>query len=232
MIEFCKRYVFPNFALKLLSLLLAVTLWLAIAGEPVGEMAFNVPVELQRVPENLEISSETVPQAQVRVRAAEHVLRGLSGGDIHAVLDLRELGPARAGEKTFELTKTQIRVPYGVEVVQFLPAYFHLSFDKRAWRRVEVRPRVTGQPAPGFQIAGIESEPAWVTIVGPERRVQKVESAVTDPIDATGVAKTATFHARAYVTDPLVRLGQSSEVRVTVVPARTAEQPGHASHRP
>jgi len=227
MIQFFKRYVFHNLALKLFSLLLAVALWLAIAGEPVGEIAFSVPVEFHNVPQNLEISSETIPQAQVRVRASEHVLRGLSPGDLHVVLDLRELKQARAGEKTFELTPAQIQAPHGAEVVQILPAYFHLSFDQRASRTVELRPRVTGRLASGFQIVRIESEPRAVVIVGPEKRVQKVENATTDPVDATGVAGRTTFLTRAYVTDPLVRLGQPSQVRVTVVTGKISA-PGEA----
>jgi hypothetical protein len=43
-----------------------------------------------------------------------------------------------------------------------------------------------------------------------------VETAITDPVDASGVVGTATFSTHAYVSDPLVRLVDPGPIRVTV----------------
>ncbi len=53
----------------------------------------------------------------------------------------RTFGP---GERTFDLTSRQVRVPQDLEVVQIIPSQFQLSFDSRMTRSVEVRPRVIG----------------------------------------------------------------------------------------
>ena len=95
MMSFLRRWVLHNFWLKILSLLLATGLWLAISPdqEP-AEVAVRVPIEFQHVPPHLEISSVTIPEAQIRVRGPERLIRELRSTDIHAEL---ELGDAQAG---------------------------------------------------------------------------------------------------------------------------------------
>ena len=63
--DFLRRHVLHNFGLKLLSLALAVALWLAVTRDPVAEVAVDVPIEFHNIPQNLEISSENVPRAQI-----------------------------------------------------------------------------------------------------------------------------------------------------------------------
>ena len=115
MIGFFKRYVLHNLGLKVLSLLLATGLWLAIARDPVAEVSIRVPIEFLHVGDNLEISSELIPEAQIRVRGPGRFIRQLRATDVHAELDLRD---AKPGERTFDLTAQEIRRPQDVEVVQ------------------------------------------------------------------------------------------------------------------
>jgi YbbR domain-containing protein len=211
--NFFRKYVLHNFALKLISLLAAVLLWVAVVKEPVAEVVISVPIEFRNAPEHLEISSEQVPQAQVRVRGPVGSVRQLTPSDIHAVVDLRSSQP---GERTYDLNPSRIAVPRDVEVEQVIPSQFRITLDRSASKQVEVRPRVTGTFASGYRIANVTSDPAMVTIAGPSRHVQDVDAAITDPIDATGVVGKATFTANPYVTDPMVRVINSSPIRVTV----------------
>jgi YbbR domain-containing protein len=211
--DFLRKYVFHNFGLKLLSLAVAVLLWMAVTRDPVAEIAINVPVEFHNAPEHLEISSETIPQVQVRVRGPVREVRDLSPAEVHAVIDMANVQP---GERTYDLSSKHIHVPDGVQVVQTVPAQIRISFDKRETRQVEVKPRVIGMFATGYRIEKVTPTPAMVTIVGPATHVRGVETAITDPVDASGVVGTATFSTHAYVSDPLVRLADTSPIRVTV----------------
>ena len=52
--ELFRRYVLHNFGLKVLSLLLATGLWMAISPEnQPAEMALRVPIEFHQVPDNI-----------------------------------------------------------------------------------------------------------------------------------------------------------------------------------
>ena len=215
MIAFFKRYVFRNFFLKVLSLLLAFLLWLSISrDEQPAEVAIRAPIVFQHVPEQLEISSESIPEAQIRVRAPERTIRQLKTNEVQAEIDLNGV---KSGERTFDLTSQQVRHPRDVEIEQVVPSQLHLSFDSRSTREVEIRPRVTGNFATGEQIVKVDADPPRVTITGPRRHVERIDAATTDPIDATGTLGTGMFSTNVYVADPLVQVEQPTSVRVMVV---------------
>ena len=97
MMSFLRRWVLHNFWLKVLSLLLATGLWLAIApDQQPAEVTLRVPIEFRHVPAQLEISSVTIPEAQIRVRGPERMIRELRPTDIHADLDLKDAETGRA----------------------------------------------------------------------------------------------------------------------------------------
>ncbi len=212
--SFFREYVLHNLGLKLLSLLLAVGLWLAISRDPPTEVAFDVPIEFHNIPDNLEISSEHIPEAQIRVRGPARIVRQLQRSDVHTEVDLAGVKP---GERTFDLSSQQVRHMRGLEVVQVIPSQVHLAFDIRATRQVKVNPRVTGTFARGYDIGEVITTPPTITISGPKRRVERVEEAITDPIDASGDINRATFVTHAYVADPLVQVVNTDPVHVTVV---------------
>lgn len=223
MISFFKRYVLHNLGLKVLSLVLATGLWVAIARDPVAEVAIRVPIEFLHVADNLEISSEVIPEAQIRVRGPGRFVRQLRSTDVHAELDLRG---AKPGERTFDLTSQEIRRPQDLEVVQVVPSQVHLAFDTRLTREVEIHARVTGTFVAGLQIAKVEVDPERITITGPRHHVEKVDSATTDPVDASGTRTRATFATNVYVADPLVQVAQPTSIHVTVI-MEAAGSTGH-----
>ena len=133
MSDLFRRYVLHNFWLKVFSLLAASALWYAVAREPTAEIAFTVPIEFQHVPDNMEIASERVPDAQIRIRGPQRLIREVAASQIHPVIDLSRSKP---GERTYDLRHSEISVPQGVEVVQVVPTQFLMELDRRATRMV------------------------------------------------------------------------------------------------
>src|SRR5271154_115761 len=212
--DFLRRYVFHNLGLKLISLGLAVGLWLAVARDPMAEVAVNVPIEFHNMPDNLEISAENIPTAQIRLRGAERLVHQLRSSDVYVEIELANLKP---GERTFDLTDHQIHRPAGLEVVQVVPSQVHFAFDDRLVRRIPVQPRVVGSFATGYQIGQVVADPAFVTISGPKKHVEAVETATTDPVDVSGAMNRVSFSRHAYVSDPLVQVSDPNPVRITVI---------------
>ena len=225
MITLFKRYVVHNFSLKLLSLVLATGLWFMIArDEQPAEVAIRAPIVFQHVPQEVEISSESIPEAQIRVRGPERTVRQLKTSEVQAEIDLTGVKP---GERTFDLTSQQVRHPRDVEVKQVVPSQLHLAFDTRSTREVEIRPRVTGNFATGEQIIKIDTDPPRIIITGPRHHVDKIDAATTDPIDATGTLGSAVFTTNVYVSDPLVQVEQATSIRVTVVVQKVGSPTTH-----
>ncbi|HEY7353270.1 MAG TPA: CdaR family protein [Terriglobales bacterium] len=215
--EFFRRHVFHNLSLKIVSLLLATGLWLAVSSEPTSEAAVNVAIVFRNMPEDLEISSEHIPVAQIRVRGPERSVRRLQPSDVHAELDLTGMKP---GERTFDLTAHQIGLPDKLQPVQIVPSQIHLVFDKRVTKVVPVAPRVVGTFATGYEISQITTDPLTVHIVGPQKSIADVQNAITDPIDVTGLIDRTSVSRHAYVSDPLVQVSDSRPVRVTIIMER------------
>jgi len=224
MIALFKRYVVHNFLLKVLSLLLATGLWFLLSHEQPAEVALRAPVVFENVPPHLEISSESIPEAQIRVRGPDRIIRQLQANEVRAEINLAD---AKPGERTYDLTSQQVRHPRDVTVVQVVPSQLHLAFDSRLTREVEIHPRVTGNFATGEQIVQVEADPPRVTITGPLHHVEKVNAATTDPVDATGTRGSALFTTNAYVPDPLVQVVQPTSVRVTVTVQKIGSSSPH-----
>ena len=223
--DFFRNYIFNNLWLKIVALVLAFLLWWAVSHDPTVEAVITAPLEFHHAPESLEMSVEGPSQVQVRVRGPERTVRRLSPADVQAIVDL---SGAHAGERTFDLTARQVHLPDATEVVQIEPSQVRINFDRSAMRTVEVRPRVIGSLVTGYHIVDVSANPSQINIVGPQRRVDEVNDAITDPVDATGVVGSATFTTHAYVTDPLVRVQKPEAIHVTVTTAKNPK--GENSH--
>ncbi len=211
---FAQRIFVQNIGLKTVSLLLAIGLWLVVARDPTAEVEMKVPIEFQNFPNNLEIDSANVTDVQVRVRGPERLIHRLQTADVRAEVNLASVRP---GEQTFDLNGGQVHVPQDLQVVQVNPPQFHVSFDDRARRVVEVRPRVIGNFASGMRVERVIADPPSIAITGPRRHVEKVDAAITDPVDASGAMTQATFVTQAYVPDPLIQVEHPTPIRVTVI---------------
>jgi hypothetical protein len=106
-------------------------------------------------------------------------------------------------------------------VVQVVPGEFHIRFDRRTSRQVAIKPRVEAKLAPGYEIQSVTTEPPMAMVEGPETRVNAVEAATTDAVDASGTLGRAVFSASAYVDDPMVHVVTPTHVRVIVVTGKT-----------
>jgi YbbR domain-containing protein len=209
---------FRHLGLKVLSVVLALLLWMIVSGEETVERGLRVPLELQQVPAGLELSGEVPATVDVRVRGASGTLSRVSTGDVVAVLDLRN---ARSGRRLFPLTPKDVRVPFGVEIVQVQPSALAMAFEPSASRRVPVMPAVDGRPAPGYVVGALDADPKTVEVIGPESAVRRASEALTEPVSVSGARERVQQSVTLGLLDPSLRLKNAGTATVTVqiVPA-------------
>jgi YbbR domain-containing protein len=204
---------FRHLGLKVWSVVLAVVLWLAVSGDESVERGLRVPLELQQFPAGLELQGDAPALVDVRVRGESSALGRVGAGDIVAVLDLKT---ARPGRRLFQLTPEQVRVPFGVEVVQVTPSSLALAFEKSATRALPVVPAVEGVPAAGFVVGKPVASPATVEVVGPEGAVVRATEALTEPVSVVGARQDVTETVNVGFQDPALRLKTPKQATVTV----------------
>ncbi len=214
--------IFNYFWLKLLSLGLAVLLWLVVSGGQIVERSLRVSLELQQFPAGLELQNEPPSGVDVRVRGEAGALARLSQADLVAVLDLEEAGP---GRRLFHLGPDEVQTPYGVEVVQVAPSSVNLVFERTETRTVPVEPSIEGHTAQGYSLGEVVSAPAQVEIVGPASVVSRADRALTETIDVEGATAPVRRTVRIGLADPHLRLkaGQTTAVvTIQVLPIDAA----------
>jgi len=209
---------FRHLGLKALSLVLALLLWMIVSGEETVERGLRVPLELQQVPAGLELTGEVPATVDVRVRGASGTLSRVSTGDVVAVLDLRN---AQSGRRLFPLTPKDVRVPFGVEIVQVQPSALAMAFEPSASRRVTVIPAVDGRPAPGYVVGSLEADPKTVEVIGPETAVRRATEALTEPVSVAGARDRVQQSVTLGLIDPSLRLKNvgTATVTIQIVPA-------------
>ncbi len=204
---------FRHIGLKILSLTLAALLWLVVAGEQIVERALRIPLEFTNLPAQLELVGEPPTVVDVRVRGSSGALSRVATGELVAVLDLRT---ARAGQRLFHLTGTDVRAPFGIEVVQISPSNVSVAFEPSATKVVPVVPGLEGEPADGYVVGTIKSDPATVEIVGPTSAVARLTAAITEPVSVAGATSPVSDMVNIGVADPSVRLMEPGSAEVTV----------------
>jgi YbbR domain-containing protein len=221
--EFFRRYVVNDLRLKILALAIAIGLWWVLGRDPTVESIVTAPIEFRHAPGNLLMTSSSPFEIEVTVTGPERTVRTLKPSDISAVLDLTGVKP---GEQTFDLGSRQVQVPRGVTVTRVVPSQIHIDFNPSATRSVEVHPRVIGSFVSGYGIVDVSADPATITIEGPENHVKAIDTAITDPVDVSGVMGKATFTTHVYVPDPLVRVQHPAPIHVTVTTGKSSAGAG------
>jgi YbbR domain-containing protein len=208
-----RQLLTQNLGWKLLSLLLAVALWMAIAREPEVATSLSVPVEFKNMRDDLDISGNLPDRVFLEVRGPSGRLTRDNLSAVAAVLDLSD---AQAGQRTYNIRGRNLNLPAGVVFYRAVPSQLTLRFDQLAIKNEPVEPVFVNKPA-SYRIVSQEFSPVQVRIRGSEDRVQAINQIKTDPMDLSGVAGEQVFHTHLNVGDAQVRLvDTSSDITVRV----------------
>ncbi|MBW2316268.1 MAG: YbbR-like domain-containing protein, partial [Deltaproteobacteria bacterium] len=101
-----------------------------------------------------------------------------------------------------------------------------VTFEPRASRVVRVRPEISGEPAEGFAVAGVDLSPTEVRIEGARREVRRRGEVGTEAIDGGGLEETVTREVKVSLTRPNVWLvgDEPIEARIRIKPANVARK--------
>ena len=165
------RWFVRDWKLKLVSLVLAMCLWLLIvpSEKMYSEKALTIPLETRNIPAGLEIVEKPVTTIDVTLRAPNRLLDEIGPSGLVARIDLDR---ATVLQQEYPVNKTMIAVPPGAEVVKVSPNKITIKLEMTGEASLNVHPTLRGKAAAGFHIARTEIDPASVRVRGPESRVR------------------------------------------------------------
>ena len=187
-----------NWGIGLLSLVLAVSLWVYVTDKNNPQRTIRVPgtvpIEVVNVPPDQAVFPPIDQSVTVRARAAANVLDGLQAGDFRATINLADVRSPQATVKVDVVPKD----PH-VEVVDVTPSEVTVQLENVTSRSVPVRAHLVGAPPRGYQAGTPAVEPANVSVTGAETLVGRV-AAVEADVNLTGarsnVQQTVLLQAR------------------------------------
>jgi YbbR domain-containing protein len=169
--------------LVILSLILSFSLWIFVTNE-------ENPAQIGTLPETLAVSPVNVPAGldlltgiepiRVRLSAPKDMWTGLDANDFEAEVDL---GGLDAG-----IQEVPVRVKAKdarVQVMEVIPPLINVELATLGERVVPVKVNLQGSPPIGYEAKLAVSEPAEVTVRGPEPLVGQIDSAVAE-VDLDG----------------------------------------------
>jgi YbbR domain-containing protein len=202
-----------NLALRIISLLLAVGLWIFVnAGQHSSVEPFNIPVSYRGLPPGFVITNQHPDFVKIQISGPQTLLSLVDPSRLILRLDLSGVG---VGQASFKIGLDSFNVPRGTAVTSISPSQIVLDVDKIVVRYLPVHPVTIGAPADGYRIGSIEIAPPRVQVRAPSRQIASLETVDTEAVDVAGLA-TETVHIAAITSAGGMMRVEPSEVMVKI----------------
>jgi hypothetical protein len=154
--------VTTNFGLKLLSLILALTVYLLVNSDRDREIQIKVGVSYSNNPPDKVLVSERLTSLNVTVRGPWRRLRRFDEREVEPVtIDL-----ARESGGEVPISKELVRLPSGLTVVSVAPRSFRVAFEKLVEKTLAVDVQTGGRPLHGYVVRSVTVTPPSVVARG------------------------------------------------------------------
>ncbi|MCU1335762.1 MAG: hypothetical protein JWO19_1343 [Bryobacterales bacterium] len=122
------RALTHNLGWKVVSVFLAVLLWIAVEGEPELVTVQSVPVFYRNVEPTLALVASPPATVRLELRGPSDVLSRENLSNVALLLDLAAV--TEPGEKVFPVSRTSVALPVGVTFVRADPPELTLHLDR------------------------------------------------------------------------------------------------------
>lgn len=174
--ETLKNIFTKNLLLKVLSIIIAIIVWLLVVNIENPTMSRNFTSNVEVI--NADVLTAqgryyVIPEGQnsvtFRVTAARNVIEKLSSSDFYAVADMNNL-------------EDDSRIPINISARNYANSldistklqYLRVEIGEEMSDKFIINPVITGEPASGFAVDEVEVTPNVVSVSGPDRIVNTI----------------------------------------------------------
>lgn len=178
-----RNWLLKNIDIKLLSLFLAIILWLYIAsGEnPIIENFFDASLNMNNLGENL-VVKEFPPTVSVGIKGPKDVINSISPHQIIGVMDFSDINEAGI----YKL-KVEVIAPKRTEITRIIPSDIKVDLERVLTQIVEVEYSLIGIPEKEYSLADEpQLDPSKVKITGAQSILEKIKQIICT-IDISGI---------------------------------------------
>jgi YbbR domain-containing protein len=209
--DFFRRHIFNDFKLKILSLVLALMLWVAVAYMGESRMSIAVRVSAENLAKNLIVSKMDPDEVFVTLDGPISVLKGIRARDVRIALDVANL---KEGRQVFNLYKDNVSRPEGLKVDAIKPEYVVIETDSLVEKRLKTVVKLDKKWTGLYVVKSWA--PRYVTVEGSRDALKGRDSIATLPVDGSFMSEEEGVDVGLDMKDMAVRKIAPDNVRVTL----------------
>jgi YbbR domain-containing protein len=202
-----------NLVWKLVSLLLAILVWLAYTSTPDVVTTYTAPIVYRNLASGWMVTGNSPENVHLELRGAPGRLTAASLAEAVVLFDLGNVNTTHQ-ERTFTIAESNLNLPPGVEFLRAVPSQLRLRLARMAAKEVPVEIQLSGSLPSGYRIREQSVSPDRLRVAGPEGRVSTVSQVQTDPIELRTLSQSGEHRVDAFVDDPQVHFESSPAVTV------------------
>lgn len=120
---------FENLSYKLISLLIALILWITILGRRDFVVSRKMEIELVTA-QGLVVKEQSVDQIKIKVSGPRTALRRFVENGVSQVVSI-DLAQRPEGTYVVEIPRSKVDLPFGVKLVSMTPSNIEVKLEKR-----------------------------------------------------------------------------------------------------
>ena len=203
-----KNWFLKNIDIKLLSLFLAIILWLYIAGgeNPMVENFIDISLTQTNLSEDLVIK-EFPTNVSVGIRGPKNIINNISSHQINGIVNFSEISK----EGLYKL-KVEVTPPKNIQITRIIPSEIKVEVEKVLTKEVEVEYSLIGVPEKGYSLTEEpQFNPSKVKIIGAQSILENIEQIIC-AIDISGIKEDLSRKIRVKAVD--VNGNEIKEVKI------------------
>ena len=208
------RFITKNPTIKVISLILAIILWVFVKSKSGGEVGLVVPLEFYRVPANLIVTHVTDEAINVRITGSVLQLQRLPTREMRARIDLSR---ARPGTNSFDILPDNFNISKTLDITQINPSSVKVELDHVIEKMIHVKPVVQGKPARGYRVSKITVDPPYINMEGARGQLTGLKEVVTEEVDISDLKETVEVEVPLRIADLSLKRAVKRTATVTIV---------------
>jgi hypothetical protein len=172
-----KKYILENWKLKLLSVALASVLWFVVflMGETKKEI--SVPVSLVSLNKGYVVMKMDIEKVDITLTGRVSVLKDIKESDVKVSLIASNV---QEGENVFNITKSNVQIPRGVQIGDMKPSSIKIDIDRIIEKKVKTTVILDRRLMGVYEVKSWS--PDYVIVEGPKRIWEKKTFIETLPV--------------------------------------------------
>lgn len=197
--------------LKILSVLIALGMWVMVVSGHEETKEMTVPVRLINIQQG-KVAISDFPNVSINIKGAARLMQSLTNSDV--LLDI-DVSGFTDGQSIRRVLTSDFKTPLGLEVSDVNPSELRITVDNITAKEVRVLPSTIGEVKQGYMVESITLKPNTVTVTGAKTVLSQLENISTMSINLSERNENFVQNVLLKEYDGVTRMHPSSvEVRV------------------